>query len=358
VLGFSSSSTATLALGGGTAVLATNGTAINLQENNQANLHCVGVGPANDAGTYWNYNPATSGTTSLVNSVSGATSVTFSQTSSAINTGNNSANNALNGYVYNTSTTPVTGTIGGLTPGVNYNLYVMSNSNGANTRVAQFTITGGTVNGAISGGTAVGSNAVDVGYVPQLTSAYTLSTSGNTGLFTNITPNSNNQIIFSYVGVNTEADFSGFQLVPIVPYTSGVSITATASSTLDFSGALSATVSGSVNLTNGATLTLQNASAATLSGNIVTDGSSTALVPAAGGGATPVLTLGATTINVGGGGTLALPAVTFSPSGTTVTLNGSTGSGTLALNGAATVSTASTTLNVNAGQLHRAIARS
>ena len=114
------------------------------------------------------------------------------------------------------------------------------------------------------------------------------------------------------MGINgVEGDFCGFQLVPIVPYTSGVSITATASSTLDLNGALSATVSGSVNLSNGATLTLQNTPAATLSGNIAADGSSTALALAAGSGATPALTLGANTIDVAAGGKLTLPSVTF-----------------------------------------------
>ena len=293
-VGLSSGYSGTLTLGGGTLVLASAGTTINVQTNGAGQY--TGIGPASDAGTTWNYVNSTSVTgKALFTSSSGATALTLTQS----NTGGgqyspgSSANKLLNGYTYSANgTTPFTETISGLSQSVAYNLYVMSQNNNA-ANIGQYAITTGTVGGAITGGTVSGS-AVNMGTSPQTVSVYTTGINGNTALFTDITPSAGQIVLTVSSPNNTQSALDGFQLVPIVPYTTGASISSTASSTLDFSGALSGTVTGSVSLSNGATLTLQNTPAATLSGNIVTDASSTALALAAGSGSTPALTLAQT----------------------------------------------------------------
>ena len=335
-VGLSTTSSSTLLLGGGTTVLASNGSAVNVHSYNSL---YSGIGAATDAGTYWNIETSNTASVSLLNSASGASGVTLSQSGvSGTYGGGNSPNPLLAGYMYNNSGGTITETFAGLSLSTSYNIYIYGQSN-SNAHTSKIWFTAGTLSGTGTGA---------VGSAPTTTATYT---SQNTAVFSGVLPNASGQITFNLATLANEPDINGFQLVPIVPYTTSASISATAPSALDFNGAPSATVSGNVNLATGAALTLQNTPTATLNGNIVADGSSTSFVLSAGSGSTPALTLGASTINVAAGGTLTLPATTFTPAvGSTVTLNGGSGSGTLVLTGSTTV-TPSATLNVNGGQL-------
>jgi fibronectin-binding autotransporter adhesin len=346
------SAPSTLTLSGGVLTLSPTlsaGPAINVDT---AQVSYTGVGPSPDTGTRWNSPAANATGVALLNSSGGTTTVTYTQ---AGQTSTFNTNGPPNGTTVNpngvlsmysvANPAPETITFGGLTPGVQYNLYGIANSN-ASGRQQNFTV------GGMSALVTTPTNYYSVAITSP--SIYTE--------FTGLTANAAGQIVCTVAGAGGgEANVSGFQLIPFNLPTGAVNlpstnIAATANSTLDFSGAGPANAVGGLSLAGN--LTVQNVATSgsvQFGGDAVATSNATVSL-AAGAGSAPTLILsgnssGVQNITAANSFTLTLPAVSISAN--TVKVGNATGyNGTVVLNGATALTNANgATVNVNAGAL-------
>ena len=322
----------TLTLSGGVLTIAPSvqpGTVINvsLSAENTGNGFPVagpytGLGPSSDTGTVWNNPTAANTTTSALLNSSGATmSATFKSAGIASQSNAGVASKLLSGYVY-VSTGFMTFTFGGLTPGTQYDLYAISQSNWPG-RATLFT-TGGT------------SQTVTT------TSNYTTTTITSPSTyaeFEGLIPDANNQIVVMASSGATsngpdEVDVNGFQLVPVNAPPVAINlpntiIAVTASSTLSLPsqagtlGSLTLYASGSPTLTlaGSVSLTLGNSGGSAISA--IGPSGATAI-----NGSMPIQ-IAAGSINVDAGARLSI-GVPIQDGGNPTALN-KVGSGTLIL---------------------------
>ena len=305
-------------------------------------LSSTGIGPSSDSGTTWN-TPAVNATTSNLITSSGATS-TVSYTSAGnggtFNDGGASST-LLSAYGYVTGTQ--TFRFGGLTPGVEYNLYAINNSNSPG-RATTFT----------TGGSSQTVTTQNNWATATFATAPTLYCE-----FAGLLANASGQITVAATGA-AEVDVNGFQLVPINQPTGSVnlpntSIVTTGTATLDLGGYGPANALGGLSL--GGNVTVQDVvsgGSLQLGGDVVASANA-AVALASGAGSVPFLVLSGNTsgvqnVNAASGGTLTLPALAIS-SGTVSVGNTSGYRGSVVLSGATVLAASGAAVTVNAGTL-------
>jgi autotransporter-associated beta strand protein len=352
----SSSPPGTLTFSGGVLTLtpflgSVNGTAINVfAAGNPQNVSYTGPGPSSDTGTIWNRPAVNATTNNLVNSFGSATTISYTN---AGNTGsyNNDVpgnggypgnpNPLLAAYAYGPTQTF---TFGGLTPGMQYNLYAIDNNNGVGPpgRTTTFT-TGGS-----SQTVTVQANWATVAITAPTVYA----------LFTGLTASASGTLTLSTSGPG-EVDTNGLQLVPV--FTSGnanfanTNVVAPAGSTLDFGGCGPANAIGGLSLAgNVAVQNVSSGGSVQVGGDVVASANATVSL-AAGAGSVPVLVLSGNTngiqnISAANGTTLTLPALSISSG--TVNVGNTTGyNGKVVFNGATPLTASGVAVTVNAGTL-------
>ena len=192
----------TLTLSGGTLTLASSGAGASVAAINVivAGTAYTGVGPSSDTVAYWN-NPGQNGILNgLLNSSGAVTSVSYTASGGVNNYPTFNPAALLDWYEFNNNNDgQETFTFGGLTPGTQYDLYAISNSNDPG-RATTFT-TGGT------------SQTVTT---PSNYSTVAVTSSSIYAEFVGLAPNAGNQITITAKGAGTETDVNGFQLVPVV----------------------------------------------------------------------------------------------------------------------------------------------
>ena len=323
-----------------------NGTAINVFVAGATNsLTYTGAGPSPDTGTTWNRPVLNVTTNNLVNSSGGTTTVSYTSAGAAGTyymgavgaTGYpGNPNPVLNCYSYGGSQTF---TFGGLTPGAEYNLYAINNSNTQN-RSTTFT-TGGSSQTVTT----------QANWASTTISAPTVYCE-----FGGLTASASGQITVATSGPG-EVDVNGFQLVPFFApgnaNFASTNIVAPAGSTLDFGGCGPANSIGALSVAGNVTVqNVVSGGSVQVGGDVVAAANATVSL-AAGAGSAPVLVLSGTgnvqNIKAANGTTLTLPAVSISVS--TINIGNTSGYNGSVVLGGATALTAGGAVNVNAGTL-------
>jgi autotransporter-associated beta strand protein len=335
----------TLTISGGVLTVSpslTAGPAINVFVAGAATgLNYTGTGPSSDAGTVWNRPGLNATTNSLVNSSGGTTTVSYT---AALNNGTfndgGASSTLLSAYSYGPTQTF---TFGGLTPGVQYNLYAINNSN-APGRATTFTTGGSSQTVTTQANWATATFATSPALYCQ---------------FTGLLANASGEITVATSGP-AEVDVNGFQLIPFNMPSGSVSlpnssIVAAGASTLDFSGAGPANALGGLSLAGNETVqNVTSGGSVQFGGDVVASGNATVSL-AAGTGSVPVLVLSGNTsgvqnVKAANGMILNLPSVAISAA--TVNIGNTSGySGSVVLGGATAFTAGGATVTVNAGTL-------